>query len=407
MTAAAVRRWLIEHTPLEPALLEGAGFESLVAERSAAAPGGAAAYLAALGASPEEVDRLVAGIAVPETWLFRYPRSFELLVEFLERRLASGAAALRMLSVGCATGQEPYCMAMAALHAGWPAARISVGGLDRNREFLRAAATAEYGTSSIRTEIPAWAVPFLRHDGETIGIDPAVRAAVWFRQVEAVAPEALPAGPFDAIFCRNLLIYLNAASRRRLIDAIAGALAIGGLFFTGHAEQSIAGTPSLRGVPAPHAFALERIEPAAAARARPAASDERRAMAAPRRAAAPAAPPASRPPSAPAPADTLEAARGLADAGRLAESEAMIRSHVARHGPNAPALELLGVIRMAAGDETGAKRLFEQAVYLEPARATSLLQLAISAERAGDAQRAAIYWDRARRAGGGAQEDRA
>jgi Tfp pilus assembly protein PilF len=82
----------------------------------------------------------------------------------------------------------------------------------------------------------------------------------------------------------------------------------------------------------------------------------------------------------------------------MRESEAMIRSIMTRRGPSAPALELLGIIRLAADDATEAKRLFEQAVYLEPARSASLLQLAMLSERANDLQRASTYWERARRA---------
>jgi chemotaxis protein methyltransferase WspC len=82
----------------------------------------------------------------------------------------------------------------------------------------------------------------------------------------------------------------------------------------------------------------------------------------------------------------------------MGESEAMVRSIIAQRGPSAGAFELLGLIRMAANDVPGAKRLFEQAVYLEPARTASLLQLAMIGERAGDPHRAAAYWERARRA---------
>jgi chemotaxis protein methyltransferase WspC len=94
----------------------------------------------------------------------------------------------------------------------------------------------------------------------------------------------------------------------------------------------------------------------------------------------------------------LAAARDLADAGRMAESREMVRSIIARDGPSAVALELLGLVSIAADDVAGAKRLFEQAVYLEPQRAACLLQLAMISERAGDPQRASMYWDRARRA---------
>ena len=75
----------------------------------------------------------------------------------------------------------------------------------------------------------------------------------------------------------------------------------------------------------------------------------------------------------------------------------MVRSLLSRHGPSADALELLGMIRMAARDLPEAKRCFEQAVYLEPTRTASLIQLAMISESKGDANRAETYWRRARR----------
>jgi chemotaxis protein methyltransferase WspC len=408
MTHSSVRRWLEEHTPIEPSLLGSAGLEPLVAERLRAFGDSEVAYIAELARSPEEVDRLIAGIAVPETWLFRYPRSYDLLLQILERRLAAGASSLRMLSIGCATGQEPYCVAMTALHAGWPADRVSVEGIDRNDGFLRAARLGVYGASSVRTEIPAWAVPFLRRSGDTIAIDPTVRAVVRFTRADVTHPGALPdVGPYDAVFCRNVLIYLNAAARERLLDSICAALAPDGLLFVGHAEQLMRGAPALRPAAAPHAFALERFDRAsvaapespahrAAAQRPPAPHDRRRTVPT-----AAAAPPADRPIAIPPPEDSVEEACHIADSGRMREAEVMVRTIIAERGPSAPAMELLGMIRMSMNDTDGAKRLFEQAVYLEPARAASLLQLALISERSGEARRAAIYWDRARRASGG------
>ncbi len=413
MNHLSVRRWLEANSCIEPSLLEGAGLESLVAERLSAFGGGEPEYLAELARSPEELDRLIAGIAVPETWLFRYPRSFDLLLEFLERRRATGASTVRMLSVGCATGQEPYCMAMTALHAGWPIDRVSITGVDRNSAFLATAAAGVYGAASVRTEIPAWAVSFLRRSGDTVEVNPAVRAMVRFTRADVTGPAALRGlGPCDVIFCRNVLIYLNDAARQRLLESIGAELAAGGLVFVGHAEQVVRVAAPLRAVVAPHAFALERADapPPTVARTPPSNARPTRTPAVRVQAAvppSPAAAPSARP-SPPSPAvQSLEDARLLADSGRTGDAETMIRAIIARVGPSAPAMELLGMIRMSFNDSAGAKRLFEQAVYLEPDRSASLLQLALLSERSGDARRATAYWERARRASSdGRQEGR-
>ena len=414
MKYTSVRRWLEEHTLIEPSLLNGAGVEAMVADRISATGRGEAGYIVELARSSEEVDRLIAEIAVPETWLFRYPRSYDLLLQFFERRLTEGAARLRAISVGCATGQEPYCIAMTALKAGWPMDRISIEGFDRNRDFLRVAAAGVYGASSIRTELPVWAVSYLRQSGDRVEIDPTVRAMVRFTRADVAelgAAALSGVGPCDVIFCRNLLIYLNSAARERLIDALRAELAPGGLVFVGHAEQLMRGSASLRPVDAPHAFALEVAEPREALPVPVVTvpSPTVRPLISASRAGAPPARPSSAPPR-PAPVqpaeDSIEDARDLADAGRARDAEEMIRRIIVRRGPSAAAMELLGIIRLSLNDSPGAKRYFEQAVYLDPARSASLLQLALISERAGETVRATAYWDRARRATSRADQEK-
>ena len=398
MSDASVRQWLLTHTPLEPSLLEGPGFRALVAERVASvADGIESVYVNVLDQRPDEAERLIADISVPETWLFRYPNSFELLADVLRRRLANGSASLRMCSIGCAMGQEPYGMAITALHAGWSADRVRIDAFDRNPEALKVAGIGRYGTGSIRSEIPTWVAEHLEHDSGEVRIGAHIRGMVRFAQADVTSTSI--AGPFDVTFCRNVMIYLNSDARTHLVRAICETLVPGGVLFVGHAEQFLRTEPLLRPIASSHAFALQRIDAAALVPEAPA----RPALAMPRPFAAPPPPP----PRAPIPTprnlppqrvDSLDEARDLADAGRMRESEAMIRSIMTRRGPSAPALELLGIIRLAADDATEAKRLFEQAVYLEPARSASLLQLAMLSERANDLQRASTYWERARRA---------
>ncbi len=94
---------------------------------------------------------------------------------------------------------------------------------------------------------------------------------------------------------------------------------------------------------------------------------------------------------------TIDDARDLADAGRGAESEVMVRALVAKHGPSAEALELLGMIRMAANDAAEAMTCFERSLYLEPSRTACILQMAMICESRGDHGRAETLWNRARR----------
>lgn len=403
MNDGPVQRWLIDHTPLEPDLLTGPGFDRLIAERAAAAGcPDESAYASLLSRSPDELERLTSAVAVPETWLFRYPESFRHLEQALGQRLASGAPTLTMASLGCAGGEEPFSMAMTGRHAGWPAESIRIDAVDGSRAALARAALGVLGPGSIRTELPDWSARWLRPADGAVAVDPEIRGLIRFTHDDLTRPGALPAGPvYDIILCRNLLIYLNEAARARLVTAIAAALTPGGLLYVGHAEPLLWAGPGLRPVHAAHTFCLERAD----ARIEPRASEGQ-----PRRTPAPAARPVTRPPAraaSPAPslpgraaapaAPTIEDARDLADAGRFEECETVLRDLLARRGPGAEALELLGMVRMAARDEPGARACFERALYLEPDRAASLLQLAMIYERRGELRRAGVFWDRARR----------
>ncbi len=84
MSTDAIRNWLIRHTEIEPSLLEDPALQRIVEERLRRLQlSDGNAYLEQLAQSPAEVERLVASIAVPESWFFRYPASFALLAEHL------------------------------------------------------------------------------------------------------------------------------------------------------------------------------------------------------------------------------------------------------------------------------------------------------------------------------------
>lgn len=417
MSYPSVQRWLNERMSLDVALLEGAGFDGVVAERMAAL--GCAderAFVGVLERSREESERLAGSVAVPETWLFRYPKSFDVLVEYLTRRLAQGATRVRMISVGCASGEEPYGMAMAALHAGWSADRVEIEAFDRNAAVLTRAGAGVYGAFSIRHEVPAWGLMHLRHEGGKVAVASRVREMVRFRCADVLEAGVLgESGSCDVVFCRNVLIYLRAEARTRLLGAIGDALREGGLLFVGHAEQVLGISATMMRVNAAHAFAIEKVGNGAKERAVDVARamrDERGESIA-RAARVSWAMPVTKaartvepitvemaPEAAPelVPELDMDDARDLADAGRKSESESLLRSIMARKGPSAEGLELLGTLRQASDDAGGAKQLFEQALYLEPNRPTALLQLALIHEKLGERVQAERMWERMKRA---------
>jgi chemotaxis protein methyltransferase WspC len=392
-------------------LAAAAGIEPTLATASALAPlaeerrrcRGARdlnAYAELVEREPTELAALLRLVTVPETWAYRYPASFEWLRGFIAAR---PGRPFRALSVPCATGTEPLTIAAAALSCGLAPALVTVLAIDASPEAIEAATEARFGSLAVRGGLPPWSAPWLSTDGSgRLHADAVTHACVEFRL--GAAPDALrvlPAASFDAVFCRNLAIYLADAPRRAIGQELDRVLAPDGALFLGHAER-----PSHFGLERgftgstpedPSTFAFVRR----AARAMPEAAPIPTLPTGPARAPR-TAPPAPRaggnhPAPASAPRPALDEARAAADRGHLAH--ALELAERLRSGGDAriELLELLGTIHMALGNDARAEEVLRQAVYLDPANAEALIQLGVLAERRGDAAMSARY--RARAAG--------
>jgi chemotaxis protein methyltransferase WspC len=378
------------------------------------------AYAELAARSADEIARLREQIAVPETWLFRYPGSFEALQY---RMSTSPSRPFRVLSVACATGAEPFSIAATALSAGLLADQVSVIGIDPNPAALASARRAELGRMAVRGELPSWAAPWIESRNGIARIDPAVRACCEFR--EGMAPGALidlPAGTFDAVFCRNLAIYLGESGRRVIGERLAALLKPDGMLFLGHAERpALFGLESTFETAAPAvggSFAFSRRSTPAPTKPVLAAFDLQpqgtpwESYAPPRAAAtAPSAPARVLPTAAPAPAAStkaaaatasapttnsqLLAARAAADAGNLARAAELTDNLHAAGDRSLALMELQGAIFMAMGDAPRAENVLRQVVYLDPGNVEALLHLAVLAERRGDGALALRYRQRA------------
>ena len=395
------------HARIDAGLAAPTAIRTIVDERARASRCGTLdEYAALVERSPEERSRLRELVTVPETWLFRYPASYELLrTRLAERR----DRPFRALSVACATGAEPACIVMAALSAGVAPGSIAVTAIDPNPSALAVARAGRWGRMALRDAPPAWAAPWLHVDASGVSVSPEVLARIRFE--EGIAPEALapfPAGSFDGVWCRNLAIYLSAEARRAIGARLIQLLAADGMLFLGHAEP--AGVFGLHEQVTPVAggtFAFDRAtagmrpgaEPHAAARVastgagRTAVTGTRAAST--QRAAPPA--PAERPAALP---PGLDDARRAANLGRVDEALA-IADGLHRSGDRSTGLlELLGTLHAARGDVAGAERFLRQVLYLDPDHVEALLHLALLADSRGDAGLAHRYRARAAKEAG-------
>jgi chemotaxis protein methyltransferase WspC len=400
---------------LDAASIGTSAVERAVKMRAHASDAGdAKAYLDRLRSSPAELAELVDAVVVPETWFFRDRGAFSVLERFV-REEASDKHPLRLLSFPCATGEEPYSIAMTLIEAGLPGDRFRIDACDVNPRLIARAAAGVYGKNSFRGADLAFRGRHFTREMEGYRLAETVRRAVHFREGNLLHPGSIGRGmPYDAVFCRNLLIYFDAATQERAFEVLTGLVRAGGLLFVGPSEANLVRSHGFEPVKAQLAFAFRKRSSAAPATARDALRSR------PQRTAAAATPaprgavgspkgsarrpfssPLSSPPAS-RPAAKNDAGLGeiqsLADAGHLAEAARLCEAHLAEAGgASADAIVLLALIRDAAGNAGEAIELYRKALYLDPGHESALVHLRLRLEEQGDAAGAKRLDDRIRR----------
>jgi len=216
--------------------------EEVLVERARRCGGTVASYVAALerGASADEWAALAQGLTVRETYFFRHRDQFDALCEVAlparaERRIAGGA--LRILSAGCASGEEAYSLAIAARGVVGPWSGVEVVGLDVVSAALEKARRGRYTRWALREVDENMEARWFRRDGaEHVLSDEIVRAVRFDEHNLASELRETLRGSFDVVFCRNVLMYLLPDVARMVVAGLARALAPGGYLFLGHAE---------------------------------------------------------------------------------------------------------------------------------------------------------------------------
>lgn len=176
-----------------------------------------------------------------ESLFFRDRKPFDALRDHVLPRLATARGAgstLRIWSAAASTGQEAYSIAMTAADLGPRLAgtRVEILGTDLSREVLIRAREGLYSQFEVQRGLPMqMLVKHFAKDGPLWRIKPELRARVSFREWNLLDDPA-SLGRFDVIFCRNVLIYFDEATKIRVLTQLARQLAPDGLIFLGGAE---------------------------------------------------------------------------------------------------------------------------------------------------------------------------
>jgi chemotaxis protein methyltransferase CheR len=188
-----------------------------------------------------ELQALALELTVPETYFFRHLDQFRAFAEVAlpEAQAARGRMRkLSLLSAGCASGEEPYTLAMLAYEGADPGWNVAIRAFDINPAMLAKAARGIYSAWALR-ETPATSKRrWFRSVGREFELDGTIRAAVSFQEINLAQENAelWAAAKYDVIFCRNVLMYFTPQSAQALTARLTHSLAPGGHLFLGHAE---------------------------------------------------------------------------------------------------------------------------------------------------------------------------
>ncbi|MBZ5608417.1 MAG: protein-glutamate O-methyltransferase [Acidobacteriia bacterium] len=203
-------------------------------------------YVTRQPAASAERREMINCITTNKTDFFRENHHFEFVRDRLIPQARARAAAgesrkLRIWSAGCSTGEEPYSIAMTICEAlgtdrSWD---VRILASDVDTEVLAAAEQGIYDGERLE-RVPETVVRrhFLRNlDRSAFQVKEDLKSMIRFRRINLVEPAWPIRASFDAIFCRNVIIYFNQATQQRLFERLTGYLKPSGYLMVGHSEN--------------------------------------------------------------------------------------------------------------------------------------------------------------------------
>jgi len=376
-------------------------------------------YLGKLQASSHEWEALIDSVIVPETWFFREPESFTFLKHYVlsEWLPRNPQGVLRVLSVPCSTGEEPYSIAIALLEAGLNPINIHIDAIDISKNSLLKAQQAIYNQYSFRGNTQLFQQGYFQSTEAGYNLCEQVKNMVNFLSGNLLDSNLLlPTPLYDIVFCRNLLIYFDRATKLHTIKVIEKLLTPEGLLFVGHAETGLLLNSCFVSVRHPLAFAYQKvvryhsvmkegntyggcldkttvnnlghksrlINIILPQHPKSYLPDETTKI-------------KTKISTPNIPDNLLETAKILADRGCLDEAIQLCNSYLSQNRGSIEAYVLLGQMQQAMAQNEQAAQSFQKAIYLQPTHEEALTHLALLREHQGNIASANLLWQRIHR----------
>ncbi|RDD63626.1 CheR family methyltransferase [Ferruginivarius sediminum] len=206
------------------------------------------------GADARLLDDVVEAMTTNESFFFRDNKPFDQFREFVLPALMSARStsrSIRIWSAACSSGQEPYSLAMilkemGARLEGW---NIEILGTDISRAILKRARDGIYSQLEVQRGLPIQLLAkYFDQRGDQWQVKEEIRHMVQFREHNLLG-EPPAAGRFDVVFCRNVLIYFDQATKAQVLAKVAKAMAGDGYLTLGGAETVLGVSDHFRTIP--------------------------------------------------------------------------------------------------------------------------------------------------------------
>jgi len=194
----------------------------------------------------QELEAVVDLLTINETYFFREEAqlkafSEEILPELKQKKQEAGTRSVRIWSAGCSTGPEAYTIAILILESelfnGWD---VEIFASDISHSVLSAARKGEYNQSAFRTTDPYYLKRYFTEENGKYRVVDSVRRLVNFGYLNLLdTGKVVLLGKMDVIFCRNVIIYFDKESKKKVIDCFERRLKPEGYLMLGHSESLI------------------------------------------------------------------------------------------------------------------------------------------------------------------------
>ena len=371
-------------------------------------------YWQILQSSNQEFNELVELIVVPETWFFRDPQMYNAIGEYVTSHWLNQFAhqKLRLLSVPCSTGEEPYSLAMKLLDIGLSPNQFHIDAIDISKISVAKAKKGIYGRNSFRGSDLSFQTRHFVSIGKEYQISAQVKNTVNFSQGNLLDLQFLNhQKPYNIILCRNVLIYFNSLARKITLQNLNRLLRNEGIIlvassetgelvnigceiirskgiFLGQKKAKILTKPNLDNLYS--AKKKQIIQPVKI----PQIKTIQKTKDIPISINQDIEKKTTQTTINTSEQSNLEIIRKLADQGHLLEAENQCLIYLQIHSTSAEAYLLLGEIHQAQGKDLQAGEFFQKAVYLDPKNSQALLYLILIHEKQGDHVKAEILRQR-------------